>query len=141
MRYIAEDLIAETSDGSPRLIAGRRKSDGRLRFPSPAGTERDKYDRFLLSPHGTLWSYTIQRFRPKVPYARNDTENFKPYAVGYVEIPGEIIVEAPIETERFEELKIGMPMTLAVSRFELAGSDEVFMFGFRPLILIEKGTT
>src|ERR1044071_9339392 len=91
---IAEGLFEEI-DGTPRLIGARRKSDGRMVFPAPSGPEAALYDRTPLSAEGVLWSFTVQRFRPKSPpYAGADDEaTFSPYALGYVELPGEVIVE------------------------------------------------
>jgi len=46
----------------------------------------------LLERTGTLYTWTVQGFRPKPPYA--GPEGFEPYGVGYVELPGEVRVEA-----------------------------------------------
>src|SRR5688572_23878894 len=96
---IAEGLF-EVADGVAHLIGGRRKSDGRMVFPLPTGSEAGNYDAVRLSPEGRLWSFTVQRFRPKSPpYAgAEDDKSFQPYALGYVELPGEVIVESRIET-------------------------------------------
>jgi len=40
-----------------------------------------------LPPSGTLWSYTVQRFRPKSPPYRGP-EPFEPYALGYIHPTG-----------------------------------------------------
>ena len=133
-RAIAEDLFVE---GPPaRLIGGRRKSDGRMVFPLPGGAEREGYDPVPLSPTGALWSYTVQRFRPKSPpYAGDDDErSFKPFALGYVELPGEVIVETRIETDDFSSLRIGQAMQLVLTPFRKApdGSD-IVTFAFQPV--------
>ena len=53
----------------------------------------------------------MQRFRPKTPpYAGPDA--FEPYAVGYVELPGALIVESRLTGIPFEQLRIGMPLQL-----------------------------
>ena len=132
-RPIAADLF-EVIDGSPRLIGGRRKSDGGVVFPLPTGPDRDLYDRVRLSPDGRLWSFTVQRFRPKSPpYAGADDErSFRPYALGYVELAGEVIVEARLETDDIAGLHVGQPMTLALAPFPLAGGETVSTYVFRP---------
>ena len=129
---IAEGLF-EVMDGSPRLIGGRRKSDGKMVFPLPTGPEAANFDAVRLSPEGTLWSFTVQRFRPKSPpYAGADDEgNFRPYALGYVELPGEVIVESRLETEDFAALKVGQPMRLKLVPFAKAGGD-VLSYAFEP---------
>jgi uncharacterized OB-fold protein len=133
-RPIAEGLF-ETIDGAPRLIGGRRKSDGRMVFPLPQGAEGEQYDKVALADAGTLWSYTVQRFRPKSPpYAGADDErSFKPFALGYVELPGQVIVESRIDTDDFAALKVGMPMQLALSPFETADRGRTLTYAFRPI--------
>jgi uncharacterized OB-fold protein len=129
---IAEGLF-EVVGGTPHLIGGRRKSDGRMVFPKPQGSEAEGYEPVRLSPEGRLWSFTVQRFRPKSPpYAGADDESsFKPYALGYVELAGQVIVESRIETEDFTSLSVGMPMRLKLVPFRKAGGD-VLAYAFEP---------
>ena len=86
---IAPDLI-EADAGSTTLFGGRHRETGKIVFPMPAGSEAAKYERVPLKGEGTLWSFTVQRFRPKSPpYAgADDDRSFRPYALGYVELPG-----------------------------------------------------
>ena len=99
-RPLAEGLY-RMADGAPRLLGGRRKSDGKIAFPLPLGAQGELYDTVDLASEGRLWSYTVQRFRPKSPYAGpGDERSFRPYAVGYVELPGQIIVESHSESAR-----------------------------------------
>jgi uncharacterized OB-fold protein len=60
--------------------------------------------------------------------------NFQPYAVGYVELSGQVIVEARLDTNDFGSLHIGMPMcfTLLPYRRDADGS-EVVTYAFRPI--------
>ena len=133
LHAIAPDLFVETPEG-PRLIGGRRKSDGRIVFPLPHGAERAQFDVVELAPEGTLWSFTVQRFRPKSPpyLGAEDERAFKPYALGYVELKGQVIVETRIEIDDFSKLKIGMPMRLALAPFARAGAEPALTFVFRP---------
>ena len=130
---IAPDVF-DMVDGSPRLIGARRKADGAIVFPAPSGAEASLYERIQLSDRGTLWSYTVQRFRPKSPpYAGDDDErSFKPYAVGYIELPGEVVVESRIEVGDFARLRIGMKMRLALQRFGKAQGREFLSYVFKP---------
>ncbi len=130
---IADKLYSEGPEG-PRLLAGRDKETGKLVFPFPAGAEGARYDEVKLSPKGRLWSYTVQRFPPKPPYlGEQDPKKFKPYAVGYVEIPGEIIVETRIDIESFNGLKVGLPMELTITPFRTTPEgDEVMTYAFKP---------
>ena len=134
-RPIAPGLF-DTVDGRPRLIGGRRLSDGKVVFPMPEGGEAKAYEAIPLASEGTLWSFTVQRFRPKSPpYAGDDDDkSFRPFALGYVELPGQVIVESRLETDDFASLRVGQPMalTLAPFRKDPDGTD-VLTFAFAPL--------
>lgn len=131
---MAANLFEVLADG-PRLIGGRRKSDGRVVFPMPGGVEGQKYDAVRLAADGKLWSYTIQRFRPKSPpyMGADDEKTFRPFALGYIELPGQVIVESRIEVDTFARLKIGMPMRLAIVPFVRADGKTVSSYVFRPV--------
>ena len=130
-RPLAEGIY-RLVDGAPRLLGGRRKSDGKFAFPLPLGAEAELYEPVELASEGVLWSFTVQRFRPKTPYAgRGDAKDFQPYAVGYVELPGQIIVESHIVADDFHALRIGAPvrLTLVPLREDPDGT-EVMIYGF-----------
>ena len=126
--------LFRVENGEPTLIGGRRKSDGQLVFPLPCGPEQDLYEPTSLGREGHLWSFTVQRFRPKSPpYAGVDDEtSFKPYAVGYVELPGEIIVESRIEVDDPSRLTVGMPMRMVLAPFHGSGG-LMATYAFRPV--------
>jgi uncharacterized OB-fold protein len=92
-------------------------------------------DRFQLEPlprDGTLWSWTVQRFRPKTPpYAGPDA--FVPYAVGYVTLGDALIVEARLTGAALDGYRIDMPMTLVAERFERADGAVLTNFAFAPV--------
>jgi uncharacterized OB-fold protein len=111
-----------TEEAEPRLIGGRRKDNGRIVFPMPTDDSRDAFDAVPLSRTGKLWSWTIQGFEPKFPYAGKAP--FRPFGVAYVELPGEVIVETRLTTT--EGLVIGMPMTLVIEDFD--GQRSCFAF-------------
>jgi len=127
MRAIAEGLFTEESP--PRLLGGRHRSSGRIVFPCPADAE---YEPWPLSRTGRLWSYTIQRYRPKTPpYA--GPEAFEPWAVAYVELPGETIVEARLANVAFDAIHIGMELELTQLAFERGGdAGPVLVHAFQP---------
>ena len=133
MEALAEGLFEPGPP--PRLIGGRRHADGRIVFPMPKGAEAALHDAVPLSSEGTLWSFTVQRFRPKTPpYAGTDDErSFKPYAVGYVELPGQVIVESRIATADPAGLTIGEPMRLVLEPFATADRGEVTSYAFTPV--------
>ena len=114
-----------TDEAHPRLIGGRRRSDGEIVFPMPGGDAAADFDAVPLSRTGTLWSWTVQGFRPKAPYA--GPEPFEPFALGYVELPGEVIVETRLTAT--EGLKIGMAVELAIVPFDATRAT----YAFRPV--------
>lgn len=126
MAAIAEGLF--TDETPPRLIGGRHRTSGRIVFPCPPG---DEYDPYPLRRNGTLWSYTIQRYRPKSPpYA--GPEAFRPWPVGYVELPGETIVEARLANVDFDRIAIGMPLELTTIPLDPDAADPVLVHAFQP---------
>lgn len=119
----------------PRLIGARAKADGRVVFPMPTGADAERFDPVELPAEGTLWSWTVQRFRPKSPpYAGHDDERtFEPFALGYVELEGQVIVESRLEVDEFEQLRVGLPMRLALTPFATAPyGEERLSYVFRP---------
>jgi uncharacterized OB-fold protein len=114
-----------------RLIGGRHRASGRLVFPLPP--DPGSYDPVDLPTCGTLWSYTVQRFPPKSPPYRGP-DPFAPYAVGYVELPGALIVESLLTQVDPDALRIGQPMELTTLLVRTdAGGTEVQSYAFRPL--------
>ena len=96
----------------------------------------DESEEVLLSTRGTLWTWTIQGFLPKTPpYAGTETlETFKPYGVGYVELPGEIVVETRLTESDPDKLKIGMEMEMVIVPFkEDEEGNEIMTFMFKPV--------
>lgn len=114
-----------TDEAEPRLIAARR-ADGEIVFPVPGGDAAALVEPVALSRKGTLWSWTTQGFEPKEPYS--GPQPFQPFLIGYVELPGEVIVETRIVDASAAELVIGMPMEFAVVPFD----DTRSTYAFRP---------
>ncbi len=110
-----------------RLLGGRHRGSGRIVFPFP---DDAAYERIELPPRGMLWSYTIQRIAPKSPPYLGGA--FLPFAVGYIELPGALIVESRLTEVAFERLRLGMPMELTTVN---VGDDSVGArqsYAFRP---------
>lgn len=126
MHAIAPGLF--TDESQPRLVGGRHRVTGRIVFPCPPGQD---YAPYPLGREGTLWSYTIQRYRPKSPpYAGPDA--FEPWAVGYVELPGEVIVETRLVNVAFDAIHIGMALELTLVPLDPAAADPVMIHAFQP---------
>lgn len=114
-----------TDEPQPRLIGGR-KPNGEIVFPRPEGDAGVAMDPIALSRRGTLWSWTEQAFEPKEPYA--GPKPFQPYLIGYVELPGEVIVESRLVDATLADLRLGLPMELVVIPFDKTRAT----FAFRP---------
>ena len=131
LKPVAAGLIAGTAT-EPRLIGSRCRNCGTVTFPRqgtcPRCTSTDVQER-RLARRGTLWSWTIQRFRPKSP-PYTGPEEFEPYGVGYVELPGEVRVEARLTEADPARLHIGMPMELVL--VPAPGAAGAQTFAFRP---------
>ncbi len=127
MRPIAEGLF--TDEAAPRLIGGRDRVTGRIVFPCPNSAA---FDAVPLGRTGTIWSWTVQRYRPKSPpYAGPDA--FTPWALGYVELPGEAIVETRFANVDFDAIHIGMPVELTQVVLDPAAADPVLTHAFQPV--------
>jgi uncharacterized OB-fold protein len=57
-----------------------------------------------LPANGEVWSWTVQRTRPKPPY--DGPDEFEPFAVGYVDL-GPLRVEARLEGKAAASWQIG----------------------------------
>jgi uncharacterized OB-fold protein len=122
----------------PRLIGSECKECGVVSFPRETSCPRccgGNVEKRLLGVAGSLWTWTTQEFLPKPPYAvARRAEDFVPYKVGYVELPGEVLVECRIVAADDQALVIGMPMRLTFeSLFTDAAGDEVVSFAFAPV--------
>ena len=130
---VAAGLFTWPSD-EPSLIGSRCRTCGTTTFPAQGSCPRccgEDMEQRELSRRGTLWSYTVQGFQPKEPYA--GPQEFVPYGVGYVELPNDVIVESRLTVADPEQLEIGMPMELVIETFrrEPDGTD-VVTFAFAP---------
>lgn len=127
MRAIAEGLF--TGEERPRLVGGRHRATGRIVFPCPEGCDHEPHP---LRRDGTLWSWTVQRYRPKTPpYA--GPEAFVPWVLGYVELAGETIVESRIEGVAFDAVRIGMPLVLDFVPLDPGDAQSPMIHCFRPV--------
>ncbi|MGF7239268.1 MAG: Zn-ribbon domain-containing OB-fold protein [Frankia sp.] len=129
-----EDGPAVEDSTRPRLLGSTCTHCGTTTFPRQAScprcTRSSMTDR-LLPRRGTLWSFTVQRFRPKPPYA--GPEEFTPYGVGYVDLDGVVIVEAILTENDPRALSIGQAMDLVLLPVHRdADGTEVITYGFAP---------
>lgn len=131
---IAEGLF-RVDDGRVVLLGSRRRSTGAVKFPA----ERqelfdgiDEIDSLELSTGGTLYTFTTQEFVPPLPYRGKRGEDFRPYVVGFVELPEGLMVETLIVNSPVDGLRIGQRMVATTTTFETAEGESLLTYAFRP---------
>lgn len=141
---IRDDILELTPDG-PRLIGSRCTQCDNHVFPSSKGCARctgTTMERVALGTRGKLWAWTIQGFPPKAPpyLGEADPTKFRPYGVGYVELPGQVKVEARLTESDPRKLQTGLPMelTTVVLRQDPSGND-IVTYAFAPIAVIGQG--
>lgn len=133
---IADGLFSWPAD-QPALLCSRCQDCGIAAFPAAGACmacSGQNVEVEELPRRGTLWTWTIQQFMPKSPYNTDETaETFKPYGVGYVELPGGLRVEGRLTENDPEKLQIGMEMEVVFQPIRTEDNgDEVISFFFRP---------
>ncbi|MBC7630714.1 OB-fold domain-containing protein [Aeromicrobium sp.] len=133
-RWVAADDMRRTAEG-PVLIGGRCADCAAVSFPRASSCAR--CTGILIKEHelarrGTLWTFTTQEFRPKLPY--NGPEEFTPFGLGYVDLGGEVLVESRLTLADIDRLTIGMPVELGTEVYTHdADGTPVETFAFAPI--------
>ena len=125
----------------PRLIGSTCEACGTTTFPGQQSCPRCTGTELRLVPlatTGRLWTWTVQAFEPKPPYAADGP--FEAYGVGYVELAtedgsGAVLVESRLAEADPGRLRIGAPMRLAFVplRRDKSGA-QVVTFAFEPVV-------
>ncbi len=121
--------------GGVQLWGSRCRVCGTVAFPRQAPCPRcthDDSEAHALPRNGTLWSWTVQGFPPKSPPYSGSPEAFEPYGVGYIELGGQIRVEAILTTADPDELAIGMPMRVVAIPVPGLEQQGLVTFAFEP---------
>lgn len=127
--------IVEITHGGIHLLGGRCQACSEIGFPRQETCRRCGENRIAairLADRGVLWSWTIQRFRPPSPPYLPRGEEFEPFGLGYVELPGEVIVEALLTESDPTKLCIGMPMQLTGIEVPTESGSAAMTFAFAP---------
>ena len=130
---VADGLLTGSAE-APQLIGSQCRRCGVVAFPRQSScaacTSSDVGER-RLARRGTLWTWTIQCFPPKSPPYGGSADDFEPFGVGYIELPGEVRVEARLTEADPARLHIGMPMELTL--IPTPGGDGAVTYAFRPV--------
>ena len=134
---VAEGIFTFPS-AEPQLIGSRCSLCGIVTFPAQDSCPRCAATEMveqLLARRGRLWAWTVQDFPPpSPPYTGPVGKDFVPFGVGYVELPGEVKVEARLTESDPDVLVPGMEMELVLVPFRTDDDgNEVVTFAFRPL--------
>lgn len=122
------------------LFASRRRSTGVVKFPAERAVlfdgdpeTQDDIEAIELSTEGTLYTYTTQEFAPPLPYKGNrDPKTFKPYVVGFVELPEHVLVETLIVGASADQLRIGQRLESTTTTLDTDDGTSLTTFAFRP---------
>jgi len=134
---IAEGLFTWPA-ANPALLGSRCNNCGIASYPVAESCMACSGQDVILEElpnRGTLWTWTVQQFMPKSPYNSGETpETFKPYGVGYLELPGGVRVEGRLTENDPAKLRIGMEMDVIFDTWRTEDNgDEVVSFFFRPV--------
>lgn len=103
------ELFTTDEQGRVRLVAGYYKASDSYTFPKYMVDPKsfsDEVEERPLSPTGILHSFTIvRRSMPEFPV---------PYVLALVDFPETVRVMAQVETDDFDDLKIGDEMGVTV---------------------------
>jgi uncharacterized OB-fold protein len=133
---VAEGIFAWPAD-EPQLIGSRCTACEIVTFPTQDSCPRcaaTAMAEHLLPRRGRLWAWTTQHFPPpSPPYTGPTGDAFVPFGIGYIELPGEVKVEARLTEGSPDSLAAGMEMELVLVPFRTDDDgNEVVTFAFRP---------
>lgn len=112
---VADDLFRWT-EHDVALVGSRCTGCGSHYFPkslscrNPACADKSVHEA-LLGRGGTLYSFTVQSYRPPALFRM---EPFEPYAIGLVEVAEGLRILGMLTGSPLEEIEIGMPLELTV---------------------------
>src|SRR5260370_25368532 len=109
---IKEGLF-EWRENGPRLIGSRCRQCAEVTFPANSFCPQcceETTEQIPLGSRGTLYSFTVQRFKP--PPAYKGPEPFVPFGVGMIELAEGLRITSLLETADREGFRVGAPMEL-----------------------------
>jgi uncharacterized OB-fold protein len=133
---IAEGIFTWPTE-EPQLIGSRCAACAIVTFPRQESCPRcgtTDMAEHLLDRRGRLWAWTTQDYPPpSPPYAGPTGKGFVPFGLGYVELGGEVKVEARLTESDADSLSTGMEMELVLIPLRTDDDgNEVVTFAFQP---------
>lgn len=135
---VSEGVFTMSADG-PHLRGSKCVDCSTFAFPAQSSCQRcagTNTEPTELANRGTLWTWTVQGFPPKSPPYKGDADpaTFQPFGVGYVELPGQVKVEARLTESDPTKLHIGMDMEMVLEPIAKdASGNDIVTFAFRPV--------
>jgi hypothetical protein len=123
-----------TSEEKPQLIGSECTHCGEVFFPKRENglcsyCQSSNLKEIKLSSKGKIYSYTVVMQRPPVYYKAE-----VPYAIGFVELPEGIRVEALFTGCQLEDLRVGMDVEMLIDKLhEEEDGTEVYCYKFKPV--------
>ncbi|BCO34203.1 hypothetical protein BMW24_005730 [Mycobacterium heckeshornense] len=134
-QMLAEALFRVDGDRAV-LLGSRRRASGVVKFPAERPELFDSTEDIEpveLSTEGTLFTFTTQEFPPPLPYkGKRAPDQFRPYVVGYIELPEGLLVEALVVGADAGDLQLGQPMVSTTTVFETADGNSFLTYAFTP---------
>jgi len=133
---IAEGIFTMPPE-EPALIGGKCADCALITFPQQSACARcgsTAIESHKLGARGKLWAWTVQSFPPpSPPYTGPQGADFVPFGVGFVELPGEVKVEAHLTENDPAKLRNGLDVELVLVPFRTdEDGNEVLTFAFAP---------
>ncbi|GGA61485.1 hypothetical protein GCM10011395_34780 [Sphingomonas psychrolutea] len=134
LTMVADGLL-ELHGEQPRLIGTRCTACGSLYYPQALscrnpGCREKTIQRAMLPTHGVLISYTVQRYQPPALFRIDD---WKPYAIGLVDIGDGLEVMGMLSGFALDAIAIGSRVRLVVEPLYIdAARGPVLTYKFAP---------
>jgi hypothetical protein len=131
---VREGLLSQALDdlGGVALIGSRCRTCGETALGASTLCQNCGCDDLAVIPlakEGTLWTYTVVRYKPPGDYRGPDP--FIPYGLGLVELPEGIRVLSPLGCD-VEALSIGQTLVFKPTLLAGDNGDELVSFEFVP---------
>lgn len=132
-RAVVEDVLS-LDEGVAALAGTRCGSCNAVYFPSVQSCRNPvcatkAVEATWIDGRGALYSFTVQRYRPPALFG---IDPWQPYALGWVDMEGDVRILGMIEGVDVEDIRIGMPLTLSTRPLRIVGENRFVTHVFVP---------